>query len=160
MALEIRYKQKQHPRVFILSARDKDSTQAMANALGDFLNRFTTSSYQEEQQLLSDLAYTLGQRRSKFHCVAAISASTLKELIAALSSEKLPVSRVKTEQPRLGYVFTGQGAQWWAMGRELIEQYPAFRDSLLESQNILKSFGCKWILMGKSYLHILNLDTN
>ena len=34
--------------------------------------------------------------------------------------------------PKLGFVFTGQGPQWYAMGRELIETEPRFREVVQE----------------------------
>ena len=31
------------------------------------------------------------------------------------------------ERPRLAFVCSGMGPQWWAMGRQLLEQEPVFR---------------------------------
>jgi acyl transferase domain-containing protein/NADPH:quinone reductase-like Zn-dependent oxidoreductase len=44
-------------------------------------------------------------------------------------------------------VFTGQGAQWYAMGRELITTYPVFGASIKEADAILKDLGADWSLM-------------
>jgi acyl transferase domain-containing protein/NADPH:quinone reductase-like Zn-dependent oxidoreductase len=46
----------------------------------------------------------------------------------------------------LGFVFTGQGAQWYAMGRELIIQYPIFRESLVQAEKCLDDLGASWSL--------------
>lgn len=49
--------------------------------------------------------------------------------------------------PNIGFVFTGQGAQWWAMGRELIWAYPIFRDTLVEAERCLIEFGATYSLI-------------
>ena len=48
---------------------------------------------------------------------------------------------------RLTYLFTGQGAQWFAMGRELIATLPKFRKSLIKSDQILQGLGATWGLV-------------
>ncbi|HLW68234.1 MAG TPA: type I polyketide synthase, partial [Gemmataceae bacterium] len=40
--------------------------------------------------------------------------------------------------PPLVFVFTGQGAQWWAMGRQLLEREPVFRRSVREIDKLLR----------------------
>ena len=55
----------------------------------------------------------------------------------------MPSSRL-SDEPTIGFIFTGQGAQWAKMGVEL-ERYPIFRDSVEESDKFLRSaLGCKW----------------
>lgn len=73
-------------------------------------------------------------------------ASNLKELHDLLSKKDHKPSR-PSSKPRLGFIFTGQGAQWYAMGRELL-QYPVFLKSMEESDHSLKSFGSRWSLLG------------
>ncbi|EHK97214.1 putative Phthiocerol synthesis polyketide synthase type I PpsA [Glarea lozoyensis 74030] len=48
---------------------------------------------------------------------------------------------------RLGFVFNGQGAQWYAMGRELILAYPTFGAQIREASEILSEYGAKWSLI-------------
>ncbi|KAI1312189.1 hypothetical protein F5Y03DRAFT_341668, partial [Xylaria venustula] len=79
----------------------------------------------------SDLAWTLQKRRTQFQIKASFSAQTIEELASkidgklALLKEK-PGSTigaktsVATTAPRILGVFTGQGAQWAAMGAQLI----------------------------------------
>ena len=47
------------------------------------------------------------------------------------------------QAPRITFVFTGQGAAWYAMGRELLK-YDIFREVLQEAENHLQTFGCNW----------------
>lgn len=145
-------------RVFILSAKDEEATNSMASSLRNYLLSLTQSG-EDEDHLLDDLAFTLGQRRSRFPFVSVTSARSLSDLISALETGKMKASRSGTAKPRLGFVFTGQGAQWWAMGRELIDAYPVFRNSLVESEGLLTSFGCPWSLMGEMSYHFRLLKT-
>jgi acyl transferase domain-containing protein len=135
-------------RVFILSAKDEKVAQTMVGQLQDYLR--ATKIKDNEDRFLGNLAFTLGQRRTRFHWNTPIAASNLSSLIGSLGSEKLKATRAAGKEPRLGFVFTGQGAQWWAMGRELIEAYPSFKSSLMEAQDILRNFGCPWSLIGKA----------
>ncbi|KAF7588746.1 hypothetical protein BBP40_005272 [Aspergillus hancockii] len=40
-----------------------------------------------------------------------------------------------------------QGAQWYAMGRELLSSYPVFRNSIQEANEYLQTLGCQWDLL-------------
>ncbi|KAJ4296095.1 hypothetical protein N0V88_004797 [Collariella sp. IMI 366227] len=124
--------------VFVLSAKDSVACQAM-------IRRFATH-ITETRPSLSDLAYTLAHRRSMHPWVAAVRAKTLDELADRLrepARKPLNASR----RPRLGFVFNGQGAQWHAMGRELLTAYPVFGRAIREADAILKGYGASWCLM-------------
>ena len=52
-----------------------------------------------------------------------------------------------SSEPRIGFVFTGQGAQWARMGAEL-NQYPIFRQSVEASDEYLRNdLKCRWSAM-------------
>ena len=104
-----------------------------------------------KEPLPIDLAFTLAQRRSLFPWVTAIRAKTLSELADRLDVPG-KASRAPAKKPRLGFVFNGQGAQWYAMGRELINGYPVFGSAMLEADRILKEYGASWSLHGMSAL--------
>ena len=131
-------------RVYILSAKDAAACMKMAHNLAVHLRQ---SIQQGHEPSPGDLAYTLLERRSHLPWVVAIRSSSLKEL-----AERLEQPTVKplnaTKQPRLGFVFNGQGAQWFAMGRELIAAYPVFGDSIQKASQILKDYGATWSLYG------------
>ncbi|OCL05917.1 reducing type I polyketide synthase [Glonium stellatum] len=130
-------------RVFVLSAKDEAATRSMITNFSEYLR---SSESQGEEELLNSLAYTLGERRSRFSWLVAVQGRTLQDLSIALEDSTLNLSR-SVETPRLGFVFTGQGAQWYGMGRELIEAYPIFEDSLREADRILKGLGAPWSLI-------------
>ena len=131
-------------RVFLLSAKENGTARSMMRRLNNYLASFEGN---DEEGFLDSLAYTLGDRRSRFSCPIAVAARTAKDLKQLLEDPKVKPSRT-SEQPRLGFVFTGQGAQWHAMGRELLNTYAVFKDSLRECDTYLKELGATWSLIG------------
>ncbi len=101
---------------------------------------------------LRDLAGTLALNRSHLPYRAAISAETKTQLLQRLrqlASEEAEaeasaksaadvVTGQVTRTPKLMFVFTGQGGQWWAMARELLEKDPVFRSCV---EKFDKAFG-------------------
>ena len=49
--------------------------------------------------------------------------------------------------PRLITIDTGQGAQWARMGRELLNNYPVFAESMANAELHLLSLGADWALL-------------
>jgi acyl transferase domain-containing protein len=84
-----------------------------------------------DRKLLDTFARTLGTRRSVFAWKSFVIAGTCADAVTRL--DKLTVSPERSaaskEIPKIGLVFTGQGAQWYAMGRALYS-HPVFRESL------------------------------
>ncbi|KXX81008.1 Polyketide synthase-nonribosomal peptide synthetase [Madurella mycetomatis] len=84
---------------------------------------------------LRDLSWTLSTRRSTLPVRISVSASSLADLVTKLeylrdTSGGIHVataepSKGTTKRPRLLGIFTGQGAQWAAMGAELLRKSPA-----------------------------------
>jgi len=56
----------------------------------------------------------------------------MTEWLASGETEKAIPGKPGGEAHPLVFVFTGQGAQWWAMGQELLEREPVFRKALEE----------------------------
>ena len=126
-------------RVFILSAKDSVACQ---NMMDRFANHVGTT-----KPSVSDLAYTLANRRSVHPWVAPVRARSIDELVERLRDPLVKPSAT-SKRPRLAFVFNGQGAQWHAMGRELIDAYPVFGRSVQEADEILKEYGASWSLKG------------
>jgi acyl transferase domain-containing protein len=129
-------------RLFTLSGFDEATTRRQAERLKDYLERANFT----DDKFLDYLAYTLNERRTKFVWRAIITGSRRHELIEAIS-EDVKVSRV-VKKPTLGFVFTGQGAQWAGMGKELIDAYPTFRQSIDRIDAHLKSIGASFSVQG------------
>ncbi|KAI0172766.1 lovastatin nonaketide synthase [Hypoxylon sp. FL1284] len=98
----------------------------------------------------SDLAWTLHSRRSQLPTRATFSASSLQQLIAKIDSRLAAVkenassgttvglrSSGKAASPRVLGVFTGQGAQWPAMGARLIRSSPFVRVKIQQLEESL-----------------------
>jgi acyl transferase domain-containing protein/NADPH:quinone reductase-like Zn-dependent oxidoreductase len=135
-------------KVLVLSAKDELACKTMSSNLSDFLER-NKPTLPDAGEFLQSLAYTLGQRRTRFPWTAALTVPTtegIDAVIQLLRSPKIKPSR-SSRRPRIGLVFTGQGAQWYAMGRELIGSYPVYTDSLREAEGYLREFGADWSLV-------------
>lgn len=130
--------------LFVLSAHDKISAEKSMQSLGVYLEQ-RPEVFQND--LLSNLAYTLGQRRSFHPWRIAVTASTSAELVETLSNGKIAPCKQDVEALRMGWIFTGQGAQWWAMGRELYQQYPVYASAIELADAHLISVGAKFSLL-------------
>jgi acyl transferase domain-containing protein len=103
----------------------------------------------DNEKLLDDLAFTLNERRSTFTWKVAIVATTIEDLATSLARNIKCRSAVR--RPKLGFVFTGQGAQWAGMGKELLEAYPVFRNSILAIDTFLDAIGAPSLVKGIHY---------
>ncbi|KAK4227024.1 putative polyketide synthase [Podospora fimiseda] len=130
-------------RVFILSGKDEQATNAMVSNLREHLLSVQTN---DENAYLDNLAWTLGHRRSRFAWTSALAGDSIASLAKTIESGKVKAAKSGIP-PRLGFVYTGQGAQWWAMGRELIDIYPVFKATLLDCDKHLKKLGAKWSMI-------------
>lgn len=94
----------------------------------------------DETKTSGDFAYSLSNTRRTHHryrsYVIAGHSENAKEVFSAASPSWKPVLKRK---PRIGFVFSGQGAQWYNMGRELFEKSPLFKQLLLKCERVLKS---------------------
>ncbi|KAG8164134.1 hypothetical protein KVR01_006052 [Diaporthe batatas] len=126
-------------QLYLLSANSEKALKASARDISAWLSEHArnTDDACHRTELLHDLAYTLGARRTLLPWRSSIIASDMQQLRSLLESVR-PVKASTT--PRLAFVFTGQGAQWAGMGRELMPLQP-FRESVLKSEGILAGLG-------------------
>ena len=132
-------------RIFVLSAYDEAGVQRLVQAYRDHLLG-KSLNVENEDTYLDDLSYTLACKRTSFGWRTSIVASSISSLAQALESHPKPVR--SSSNARAGFIFTGQGAQWYAMGRELLD-YPVFRQSLVDAGSYLIQLGSAWKLMGR-----------
>ncbi|MEM9675211.1 MAG: SDR family NAD(P)-dependent oxidoreductase [Bacteroidota bacterium] len=113
--------------LFTLSAQSKEALRENVTRYVEFLDSTKNS--------LADICYTAGARRSALNyrlTVACRTKGELKEKLAAfLEDETRPgmytQKAKKDHNPKLGFIFSGQGPQWYAMGQQLIQTSPVFR---------------------------------
>ncbi|KAJ4409179.1 Type I Iterative PKS [Gnomoniopsis sp. IMI 355080] len=131
-------------RLFVLSANDEGSTKNTLSNLSIFLEQHPEVF---QKQLLRNLAYTLCHRRSHLSWRIGLVASSAAELVEAVSSSDTKPVRAAQQAPRIAFVYTGQGAQWHAMGRELMEAYPVYAKTMEDADRCLADLGAQFSLI-------------
>ncbi|KAG9606254.1 polyketide synthase, partial [Aureobasidium melanogenum] len=127
-------------KLFIISAFDTKAGISYAKKLSEHL-----SNTHRSEEYLSNLSFTLNERRSLFHWRHAFVATSAEDIASKLTKENLKFTK-SGKLPLLGFVFTGQGAQWHAMGRELLQTNPVFRNTILRAEVFLREIGADWSL--------------
>jgi acyl transferase domain-containing protein len=133
------------PQLLVWSSHEQKGAERTAATLASYVKSLGGSPA-EENALLQRLAFTLSNKRSKFPWKSFAIASNLQEAGDAFEQPRKPERAA--ELPVVAFVFTGQGAQWFAMGRELL-QYELFRETMELAASYFKSLGCAWDLIGK-----------
>ncbi|KAI1207118.1 ketoacyl-synt-domain-containing protein [Annulohypoxylon truncatum] len=130
-------------RLFVLSGNDEVAARKSMEQLGIFLEQHA-ELYQSTMP--RNLAYTLCQRRSQLPWRVALVADMCSKLAVALNGEVSP-KRAPSQSPKIAFVFTGQGAQWHAMGRELLESHAVFASAIQRADKHLLSVGADFSLL-------------
>ncbi|XXG97578.1 short-chain alcohol dehydrogenase [Hypoxylon texense] len=111
---------RKRPFLLPFSAHDKATLKRNIDAHGHVVDKYN----------LLDLSYTLANRRSVLQSKAFTVAShiTVNDMFKNVAAS-FSFAEKKTVQ-NIGFVFTGQGAQWARMGAELMEYSPRFLRSI------------------------------
>ena len=108
----------------------------------------------DEQYLLKDIVYSAGIRKAHYSNRLAVRANNESELFEYLEDylngdPNVNIAFTKSEfseKPRLVFVCTGQGPQWYAMGRELLEGNEVFKSKVDEIDGLLSEY-TDWSLL-------------
>ena len=129
--------QRKRPFLLPFSAHDKATLQRNIDAHGHVVDKYD----------LLDLSHTLSNRRSVLQSKAftVASHSTLNDAFSNVATS-FTFGEKKGKTPTVGFVFTGQGAQWPRMGAELMEYSSHFLWSIRALDRALEelSDGPEW----------------
>lgn len=141
------------PRLYVWSAADKKGVGRIVETYRKYYHE-KSHKLSKDDSFLANMAYTLDSHRSQLQWKSFALLQSPADL-QDLQSQISPPMRSPAQAPRLGFVFSGQGAQWYAMGRELLH-YSTFQAELGRAEKYLASLGCRWSVIGtRSLLEIL-----
>lgn len=146
------YNQNQSPdpetrdQLFVLSGASEKSCEQVALILTQYIVERPESCESDED--MGSLARTLAQRSALRYRLAFI-ASNIDDLFRKLEAiqERSIEAQLSLHNPRLAFAFSGQGAQWHGMGRELVQLSSKFQQCVRAAANHLTSLGCAWNLL-------------
>ncbi len=130
-----------------LSGKSKEALQLLAGNFHELINDDASIEIKE-------ICQAAGLRRSQYDYRLSIIGNSRKELCESLRAfiheEPDPGTFIGNEIPgqqrKLVFVFSGQGGQWYGMGRELIKQEPVFYNAIKTIDQIIYArYG--WSLM-------------
>ncbi|MBA3832879.1 MAG: SDR family NAD(P)-dependent oxidoreductase [Chthoniobacterales bacterium] len=131
----------------MLSARSEEALQASALELGAWLEHQVKLNGKSVSPELPDLTYTLGARRNHHSHRLTLTARSVSELAQELGAFSIGQSGPKLrtaftprleKEPRVVFVMSGQGPQWWGMGRELMRHELVFRRMIEECADAMR----------------------
>ncbi|KAK6082377.1 beta-ketoacyl synthase domain-containing protein [Seiridium cupressi] len=115
------------PQVLVFSANDEPSVKAYTDSLRKHLLN------PRVKVELPSLAYTLSDRRTRhFHRGYVVTKNVAFDATCIVYGKKKP------ETPRIGFIFTGQGAQWSQMGHSIIKTFPEARETIVRLDKVLQ----------------------
>lgn len=117
------------PYLVVLSANDATSLKANVSALCNHVANLNVRAP------LADLAYTLSERRSHFWHRGFVTTDTSD----SLDEVDFALGKKLVNPPKVSFVFTGQGAQWPQMGKDLLATFPSVRQVLRELDAVLQA---------------------
>ncbi|KAJ3494818.1 hypothetical protein NLG97_g3829 [Lecanicillium saksenae] len=128
-----------HPHLLVYSAATPESLSTMGEDYANYLNK--------HPERIEDVAYTLINKRECLDHRGFLVASR-----DSPGRPSPPSTPPKGPGPKIIMVFTGQGAQWPQMGRDLLKSNKIFKASIQRMDSELKKVGgvdLKWTIEGE-----------
>ena len=146
----------QHEKLLVFTAHNESALYQMEK----IYHHFVRNQLEDSPKALYQLGYNLSRRRTHLDnrlIVVASDKNDLEQKLSALSNhEEAPFTAAGIKdanfRPKVAFVFSGQGPQWWAMGRELMKKEPIFRATIERISFLLQEY------TGWSLVEELNKD--
>lgn len=121
------------PFLLPLTTHSHKGGEMMIKKIRDYLTHNPKTRY-------SDLCYSYSTKRSLHPLRSFYTGKDLPSFLNTLAEPEANQTwtRVLGSTSRLGFVFTGQGAQYFSMGRSLIEDCPLFHQTLMKCDKVLQ----------------------
>ena len=135
-----------HCLLLPLSARASEALLDLVRAYREFIKQTPHS--------LREVCFTASLRRTHHEYRTAFVFNSAEEVAQQLENallednarKLLAQPKVEEQAPRVAFIFSGQGPQWFAMGRALLRQEPVFRQKL-EACDALLGLHAPWSLL-------------
>jgi acyl transferase domain-containing protein/acyl-CoA synthetase (AMP-forming)/AMP-acid ligase II/acyl carrier protein len=135
------------PYLLPISAQSPDALRSLALAYQQLL---TSSDQSISLKSICQMASVRRQHHDQRLAFVARSRQEMAERLESAingSTREQSMSRLSTGRRRkVVFVFSGYGAQWWGMGRELLQQEPAFRAAVVQCDELLREY-VEWSLL-------------
>ncbi|MCF6439120.1 type I polyketide synthase [Pseudoalteromonas luteoviolacea] len=122
--------ERQH-HVLTLSGKSAQALAQQAGKLAQYLDSHPDLAF-------ADVCYTAANKRAHFSHRLSLVASSLEDAKQQLRGKEYSSAQALEKAPKLAFLFTGQGAQYLAMGQQLFESQVLFRDTLERCDAILR----------------------
>jgi acyl transferase domain-containing protein len=123
-----------------LSAKTEPALQAL-------VSRYQSHLEADPKLELADICFTANTGREHFNHRLAVVIDSKEQLIAQLAAfttgndtTGLFSNQASKKQPKIAFLFTGQGSQYINMGRQLYDTQPIFRQTIEQCNEILRPY--------------------
>ncbi|MEW5860365.1 MAG: type I polyketide synthase, partial [Cyanobacteriota bacterium] len=116
-------------------------------ALKELAARYETHLASHPSQSIGDVCFTANVGRVHFDCRLSVVAESpaqmgdrLAAFVAGKTTEGVLSAPAGKSQPKIAFLFTGQGSQYVGMGRQLYETQLAFREAIDQCDELLRPY--------------------
>lgn len=125
---------RQH-QILALSAQSEQALNALVQRYSDYVTAHPATN-------LADLCFTANTGRKHFAQRVAVVADSMEKMAQQLQKArhaKADAPKTAQAQPKIAFLFTGHGAQYREMSRELYQTQPLFRHSIDRCDEIIRA---------------------